>query len=132
MLPLAPACVDHVGVDAIGPGPLEITEEQLAESGPRVRALQVQRLERVWAVVEGHIDEHLDGTRPVDPRMLEIGLRVVREETALYRLSKPMQVAEDEDEDPQQAALDRRALVLMQIEAAEAKLRGEEQGVGGS
>ncbi len=114
-------------MDAIGPvAPLEITEEQLAESGPRVRALQVQRLEKVWSVVEGHIDEHLDGTRPMDPRMLEIGLRVVKEETALYRLAKPQAASEEEDEDPQQAALDRRALVLMQIEAAEAKLKGEE------
>lgn len=112
-------------MEAIGSGPLEITDEQLAESGPRVRALQVQRLEKVWSVVEGHIDEHLDGVRPVDPRMLEIGLRVVKEETALYRLGKPVAVSEEEDEDPQQAALDRRSLVLAQIEAAEAKLRQE-------
>lgn len=117
-------------MDAIGPGPREITDEQVADSGPRVRALLVQRLEQVWSVIEGHVNEHLDGTRPVDPRMLEIGLRTVKEVKDLYRLAKPQVASEEEDEDPQQAALDRRSLVLMQIEAAEAKLRGEEQGVG--
>lgn len=110
---------------ALPAGPLEITEDQLAESGPRVRALQVQRLEKVWAVVEAHVDEHLEGVRPVDPRMLEIGLRVVKEETSLYRLGRPAPASEDDDEDPQVAALDRRSLVLQQIEAAEAKLRDQ-------
>lgn len=108
---------------ALGPTPKEITEEQLAQDGPRVRALHIQRLELAWSIVEGRIHEDQQGIRPIDPRFLEIGLRALKEEAVLYRLSKPAPAAEEEEPDPAILAVDRADLVLASLEQIEARLR---------
>ena len=106
----------------LGPAPREISEEQLQQDGPRVRALAIQRLELIWQVVEKRIRDDLDGTRPADPRHLEIGLRAVKDETLLYRLSRtPPPVEEEEDLEIQ--AVDRSALVLTYLESVEARIK---------
>jgi hypothetical protein len=110
---------------AIGPSPREITEDQLVEDQARVRALQIQRLELVWAVVEGRIRMDQEGLKPLDPRFAEIGLRALKEEALLYRLSKPAPVLEEE-EDPSIQGVDRAELVLKALEDAEARLRGRD------
>lgn len=106
----------------LGPAPREISEEQLAEDGPRVRALAIQRLELVWTVVEARIRADLDGTRPADPRYLEIGLRAIKDETLLYRLAKTPPLVEEE-EDPAIQGVDRGALVLDYLESVEARIK---------
>lgn len=112
-------------------GPLEITEEQLVEAQPRVRALMVQRCEKVWSVVEGQIEDHLNGDRPMDPRLLEIGLRVVKLEADVYRMGKAP-VAVEEEEEPLGQVLDRRKLALESLVEVEERLnRGKEQGARG-
>lgn len=106
----------------LGPAPREITEEQLQQDGPRVRALAIQRLELVISVVERRIRDDVDGTRPIDPRFLEIGLRAIKDETLIYRLSKVPPPVEEE-EDPSIQAIDRSALVLDMLESVEARIR---------
>ena len=98
----------------------EITDENLAEAAPRVRALLVGRYEEVWDRVKVRIIEDQAGTRPLDPRFLEIGLRALKETAAIYRLGRPAPVAE-EAEDPTITATDRAALVLQALEELEAK-----------
>jgi len=106
----------------LGPAPREISEDQLVEDGPRVRALIVQRLELVWARCEQRIRDDMDGTRPIDPRFLEIGLRAEKDLALHYRLSKVPAPVEEED-DPSLQAVDRGALVLDFLEGVEARIR---------
>ncbi len=106
----------------LGPAPREISEEQLAQDAPRVRALLIQRLELVWARVEQRIRDDIDGHRSIDPRYLEIGLRALKDEAIHYRLAKvPAPV--EEEEDPTIQAIDRGALVLDYLEGVEARIR---------
>lgn len=107
----------------IGPVPLEITEEQLQQDVPRVRALHIQRLELVWARIEKRIQDDIDGTRPIDPRYLEIGLRALKDEAQHYRMFRPPAPVEEEEEDPSITAVDRGALVLTYLESVEARIK---------
>jgi hypothetical protein len=106
----------------LGPAPREITEEQVTEDSARVRALLVQRLELVWNPIETRIRADMDGSRPVDPRFLEIGLRTCKDLALLYRLSKIPTPVEEED-DPTIQVIDRGALVLDYLEGVEARIR---------
>ena len=106
----------------------EITDENLTEAGPRVRALIMSRWEQMWEQVARHMAEADDGARSLDPRMLEIGRGILRAETELYRLQKPAPVAEEEvDEMP---LIDRREVVEARLLEVEAKLRGQPAGDG--
>lgn len=109
----------------LGPaGPPEIGEAQLIESAPRVRALTIKRYEQIWSIVETEIKEAQELLKPMDPRLLEIGIRVLKEETALYRLGRPP-LATEEEEDPIHA-IDPRTQVLAEL--AELEARNKEQG----
>lgn len=109
-------------VAEIGPGTRmpEITDENLADAAPRVRALIVARIEKLWAAVEQHVDEAAAGDRMLDPRMLEIGKGLMKAEADIYRLAKAAVIAEEE-EDPAILAVDRRALVAARLDELEAK-----------
>lgn len=100
-------------------GPLEVTEEQLQEAQPRVRALQIQRYEEIWDRIKERIDEDKDGTRPLDPRFLELGIRVLKEESALYRLGR--QAAATEEEEDTTPVGDRRDLIEDRLKEIEQK-----------
>jgi hypothetical protein len=105
----------------LGPAqPPEIGEEQLVESQPRVRALLVQRYEEIWDRVSVRINEDKEHERPVDPRILEIGLRVLKDEAVLYRLGRAAPVTEEED-DPTILGIDRAAMVAEQLSVLESK-----------
>lgn len=106
---------------AVGAGSMpEITEENLVESQARVRAQLVKRYELMWAVVEARIADDRDELRPLDPRLLEIGKGILKEEAVLYRLAKAPAVTEDDAEPP--VPLDeRRALVASALDELEAK-----------
>lgn len=101
-------------------GPFEITEEQLAEAAPKVRALQIQRYERLYGRVDERVAEDERGDRPIDPRFLELGIRILKEEYLLYRLGKAPAVVE-EDDDNGTEGVDRMQMVLRQLEELEAK-----------
>lgn len=98
----------------------EITEENLVESQARVRAQLVKRYELMWAVIEARIADDRDELRPLDPRLLEIGKGILKEEAVLYRLQKAPAVTEDDADAP--VPLDeRRALVASALDELEAK-----------
>jgi hypothetical protein len=103
-------------------GPLEVTEEQLQEAQPRVRALQIQRYEEIWNRIKERIDEDKDGVRPIDPRFLELGIRVLKEEAGLYRLGR--QAAATEEEEDTTPIGDRRDLIEDRLREIEAKNQG--------
>lgn len=82
------------------PGPTfpEIGEDELNEAAPRVRAQTIGRYEDLYRVVRAQIEGAEEGERPLDPRYLEIGIRILKEESILYRLTRPPVVREDEED----------------------------------
>lgn len=103
-------------------GVRRITDEDLISSGPAVRALLVARLEQLWKPVERALEADNAGLMPADPRLLEFGRQVVKDEAALYRLARPPVVAEVEEEVLGEG-VDRRALVESRLQEIEQKLR---------
>jgi hypothetical protein len=113
---------------ALGPGgypasmseltnePLSLDDEQIESAAPLVRALTLQRLELIWTEAE----RSLKGE--ADPRWAEIGLRVLKEEARLYRLDRTAASKEDE-EDLYTQGVDRKRLVLEQLEMLASSLR---------
>jgi hypothetical protein len=105
------------------PGTAGISDEQVAESAPMVRALVVSRLEMIWRACEPYIlpVEVEDGDLPrrPDPRYVEAGIRVNDRLIALYGLLKPQVSADQEagttSEDQQKA--------LEALEQLESRLR---------
>lgn len=108
------------------PGPQfpEIGEDELAEAQAKVRAQTVARYEDLYRVVRNQIEGSEDGERPLDPRYLEIGIRILKEESLLYRLTRPPVVRED-DEDPSHV-FDPAEQVRAQLLELEARQRGPE------
>jgi hypothetical protein len=100
----------------------EITEDNLVEAQPRVRAEQILRYEQMFRVVQGRIQDDEDGTHPLDPRFLELGIRILKEEAGIYRLGKVL-VAVEEEEDPTLQGIDRRATVEAKLQELEDKVR---------
>ena len=64
-----------------------IRDEEIHESAPLVRALLVERYEKLWATCEPHVDGSLG--KP-DPRFIEAGIRVCDRLAKLYRLDQPV------------------------------------------
>lgn len=93
-----------------------IGEEQVTGSAPLVRALLVQRLEKIWAVCEPHVD----GSVKPDPRFIEAGIRVLDRLARLYRLDAPLTGGGAPDTDPEGTAL---AAAVGQVTELEARMR---------
>jgi hypothetical protein len=114
-----------MGMRELGPGSMpEITEENLVESQPRVRAQLMLRYELMWSVIQARIEEDRDQVRPLDPRLLEIGKGILKEEAALYRLARPAPLAE-EDPDLELTIVDRRELVAASLDELELKRQAQ-------
>jgi hypothetical protein len=101
--------------------PRKVDEEQLYQAQPMVRALIIERYEALYRLVTVHVARAEEEGRPPDPRWAEIGVRVLKEMTALYRLAVPPK-AEDQDDDPLHG-VDPGAIVLAQLEELEARSR---------
>lgn len=101
-----------------------ISDNQVAESAPLVRALAVQRLEMLWRACEPHINLPQDmveaGFKP-DPRFIEAGIRVTDRLVNLYQLLKPQHQMSEPDAVSRQ---DQRELVRGRLAELEAKVRG--------
>lgn len=103
-----------------------IGDEQVAESAPMVRALVVQRLERMWRSVEPYIKPPepvmglLDPGSRVDVRYIEAGVRITDRLIQLYGLLRP-QLGQPEPD--AEGRVDQRAVALARAEELEAKLR---------
>ena len=99
-----------------------ITDEDLVNSAPAVRALLIGRLERLYEPVARALDNDRSDLSPIDPRMMEIGLRICKEEALLYRLDKPPTIAVEDE--PVGDGMDKRALVEVRLQEIEDRLRG--------
>ena len=110
------------GLDAVGMP--QITETDLVASAPRVRALMVARLEALWAPVNARLQLDGGGEQPIDPRLLEIGLRIVKEEALIYRLGRVPSTVEEEDGDPA-PGVDRAAMIDAKLQEIENKMRDQ-------
>lgn len=85
-------------MEQLGSGRMpEITDDNLQEAAPRVRALIMSRIEKMWAAVDQHIDQANAGDRMLDPRMLEIGKGLMKAEADIYRLGRPAPVTQEEE-----------------------------------
>lgn len=112
----------HGSVTALAAGPPAITEDDLVDSQPRVRALLVHRYEQLWERVQVRIDLDKEGVQPIDPRMLEIGRGILKDEAGIYRMgSKPVVAVDEPDELTQ--GIDRVAIIEAQMAVIEEKLR---------
>ena len=103
-----------------------ITDENIAESMPLVRALIVQRLEQAWRACDPHIQVQVNPDtglvmRP-DPRFIEAGIRIIDRLGDIYRIRTPQtsNMLTDEGLEPV------RAQVRAQIEAMEARMKGQD------
>lgn len=67
--------------------PAGIGDEQVADAAPLVRALVVERLEKMWRACEPFIEP--EAGKP-DPRFLEAGIRIQDRLVKLYRLEIPL------------------------------------------
>ena len=101
--------------------PRKVDEEQLYQAQPMVRALIIERYESLYALVRTHVARAEEEGRPPDPRWAEIGVRVLKELTSLYRLGVPPRT-DDADDDPLHG-VDPAAIVLAQLDELEAKSR---------
>lgn len=108
----------------------EITDDNLVEAAPRVRALVMSRLEYMWKQVQQHLTEAEAGDRMLDPRMLEIGKGLMKEVAGIYRLGSVAPPAVEEV-DEVQAAYDRRQIVAAKLDELEAKRRARDAGSSG-
>jgi len=97
-----------------------ISEEDLHDAGSKVRGVEAQRLERVWASCEPHLEPiQLDDgswSKP-DPRFLEIAVRVTDRMMRLYRLDAP-----GVHQPPAEAAPEVRQRLLDKLIELEARL----------
>lgn len=109
---------DHPGTSI---GPMRITDEDLVSAGPTVRALLVARLEALFRPVQRHMDEVEAGLGVADPRLLEFGRQVVKDEATLYRLARPPVLADTGDTELPGEGVDRRALVESRLSEIEKK-----------
>lgn len=87
-----------------------LDDDQIAESRGRVRFLLLQRMELIWQQVENNLDPQAGP----DPRWAEIGVRLLDRYSRLYGLDKAKAVVEEEDD--LSAGIDRRAMVMLQLE----------------
>jgi hypothetical protein len=78
--------------------PRKVDEEQLYQAQPMVRALIIERYEALYRLVTVHVARAEEEGRPPDPRWAEIGVRVLKELTSLYRLATPPRTDAEEDD----------------------------------
>lgn len=100
-----------------------ITETQVAESAPLVRALAVQRYEMLWRACEPHINlsqEMIDAGFKPDPRFIEAGVRITNHLVTLYQLLKPQHLMSEPDAVSRQ---DQRELVRSRLLELEQKVQ---------
>lgn len=95
-----------------------IGDEQIHEAAPLVRALVVQRLEKIWSICEPHVTG--EAGKP-DPRWAEAGIRVLDRLSRLYRLDSPAPGAEQSDGD----LVAKSELVLASLRELEARMRAD-------
>jgi hypothetical protein len=119
-----PGRMEQLEPGVMVPGEAGINEEHVADSGPYVRALVVQRLEQVWRACEPHINPDQEAVElgfRRDPRYIEAGIRVLDRLTAIYGLLKPHATQADPDAG---SSVEVRAALVKDLEELEVKIHG--------
>jgi hypothetical protein len=103
------------------PAPLRgITDTEVSDSQPYVRAEVVKRLEAIWKTCEPYI---VPGEFKPDPRFMEMAVRVCDRLIRLYRLDQP---SKDGNEGDPGSLVDVRELVRAQVAELETRMRAYE------
>lgn len=100
----------------------EITEDDLERSKGRLRYQTMQRYEDIVALVRRRMQEDEAGERPLDPRYLEIYVRVLKEQTLLARLNR-ITAAQEEEDSPLALSVDAVAMIEAQLAEVEEKVK---------
>lgn len=96
-----------------------ISDTDISDGAPRVRALVANRLETLWRAAErGFVDTGDPDWRP-DIRAIEAGIKILRNLGAVYRLDLP---AGTPAEAVQGVSVPLRDLVASQLQALEARI----------
>jgi hypothetical protein len=104
-----------------------ITDEQIAQDAPRMRALLAKRYEMVWQTCEPHVNgQRQEDGLGSDPRFIEAGIRTLRDLGRLYRLDKP-----EAGELPLATGVDVAALVSSRLAVLEARMAQGDPGLFG-
>jgi hypothetical protein len=116
----------HVPMDSMDNTPVprfavELTEEQLQEQAPRVRGQLISRFEDMYRIVSAEI-ERGDLEQRLDPRFVELAMRILDREMRLYRLTDAPKVAVEEPEEEAVVSLRNRQQIEQQLRELEAKL----------
>jgi hypothetical protein len=114
----------HVPFREVPPVPVlatELTDEQVQQQQPAIRGQLIQRLERMYALVESELDRgELEAHQ--DPRFFELGLRIIDREAKLYRLLDAPKVQEAEPEEQESVSLRQRQQIEQQLRELESRL----------
>lgn len=106
-----------------------IDDDRVDADQAAVRFVVVQRLHAIWNTVAPHAtgtcrqDTEDSLGREPDPRMVEIGVRVLDRLTTLYRLAKPQVRTEEEAEPTDEASV--TALVAASLDQLEAEAKSD-------
>lgn len=99
----------------------ELTEDQVREQQAAARGQLLTRLEDLYEKVSGEIDRG-DLEQRLDPRFVELALRIVDREMKLYRLLDAPKAAPEEEPEEQVVSLRNRQQIEQQLRELEAKL----------
>ena len=102
-----------------------LDDEELSRQAPLIRAQVGIRYEQLWkAALPGILNMNEDPDWRVDPRLVEAGIRILRNMATLYRLDQP---AQTEREEPTATRAGTAALVLGHLDQLAARMSGQEE-----
>lgn len=99
----------------------ELTDEQVYAQGPAIRGQLIQRLERLYTLVEAEV-ERGELEQHQDPRFIDLALRTLDRIAKLYRLLDPPKVVAEEPEAEAVTSLRARQQVEQQLREIEQKM----------
>ena len=76
--------------------PPELGEDEALRRAPLVRAELVSRYENLYALCQQQVHRSEEVGRPVDPRWVELSVRINKELAGIFRLHKPAPVEQEE------------------------------------
>lgn len=95
-----------------------LDDEELSTKAPQIRAQVAMRYEQLWhAALPGIMNTQGDPDWRPDPRMLEAGVRILRNMAHLYRLDEPAQREREEVAGTQTTIIDLVESSLRELEA---------------
>lgn len=95
-----------------------LDDEELSQKAPQIRAQVAMRYEQLWhAALPGILNTEGDPDWRPDPRMLEAGVRILRNMAHLYRLDSPAAREREEVAGVRTPLIDLVESTLIELEA---------------